>query len=434
MKRKVTLLIALAFCTSCAVAGCGSVSNETSEPKEVSVSVTETNAEENETQNSEEVTAEETTAEEEEPAFSFTAKDEIKNADITSGYVQIFNDIFRNGGYITVADFSSQYGDSWDCSNLSRIDQGSWDTISVVHKETGLKMTLFTYQIPEGEVILKFIPQGDTWNYSWMPGGLSSLGFREELEGFSENNIKEFHKMMLTGIKHKNKEISLGEYKKEDNRIVNNAKTTIYIPPHSYEVEEYMNDLIDFMNKEDYTYHPLVNAALMHAQFESIHPFDDGNGRVGRILIPLYLFKTGVISSPVFYISEAIEKDKTQYYRNLTNSRISDMNLWINYFLQKCVGQAKKHIQYFQNLEEMYKSVTKIVKENIASQKSIDLINSLFKYPQLTATKLAEELNISKTQAIRYLRSLEELGVLYTDDRQRNTSFYFGEYLRLLTS
>jgi len=255
-----------------------------------------------------------------------------------------------------------------------------------------------------------------------------------KLEGFSENNIKEFHKMMLTGIKHKNKEISLGEYKKEDNRIVNNAKTTIYIPPHSYEVEEYMNDLIDFMNKEDYTYHPLVNAALMHAQFESIHPFDDGNGRVGRILIPLYLFKTGVISSPVFYISEAIEKDKTQYYRNLTNSRISDMNLWINYFLQKCVGQAKKHIQYFQNLEEMYKSVTKIVKENIASQKSIDLINSLFKYPQLTATKLAEELNISKTQAIRYLRSLEELGVLYTDDRQRNTSFYFGEYLRLLTS
>ena len=192
MKRKVTLLIALAFCTSCAVAGCGSVSNETSEPKEVSVSVTETNSEENETQNSEEVTAEETTAEEEEPAFSFTAKNEIKNADITSGYVQIFNDIFRNGGYITVADFSSQYGDSWDCSNLSRIDQGRWYTISVVHKETGLKMTLFTYQIPEGEVILKFIPQGDTWNYSWMPGGLSSLGFREELEGFSEKGLEAF--------------------------------------------------------------------------------------------------------------------------------------------------------------------------------------------------------------------------------------------------
>lgn len=252
------------------------------------------------------------------------------------------------------------------------------------------------------------------------------------LEGFTPQNIKELHKTMLTDIKHKNKEASLGEYKKKDNKIVNNSKTVVYYPPHAEEVEEYMNDLIAFMNSSNYVYHPLINAALIHAQFESIHPFDDGNGRVGRMLIPLYLYKTGVIGGPIFYISEAIEKDKIQYYRNLTNSRSGDMNLWINYFLQKCVDQAKKHITYYQNLEKIHTKVTKVIKDGLNTQRSIDLINALFRYPQLTVNKLSEELRISRTQASRYLQELESLGILYSDDKQRNKSYYFDQYIRLL--
>ena len=250
--------------------------------------------------------------------------------------------------------------------------------------------------------------------------------------GFTNENIKELHKTMLTGIRHKNKNINLGEYKTEDNRIVSETKTVIYYPPHSYEVQEYMDDLIAFMNSDDYVYHPLVNAALLHAQFESIHPFDDGNGRIGRILIPLYLYKTNVIGAPMFYVSEAIEKDKIQYYRNLTNSRSLDMNMWINYFLQKCIDQAMKHIKYFQDLETIHKEVSKLVKENIRSSKNIELIDTLFNFPQLTVTKMAEEMNVSKGQAIRYLKMLENLGILYADQKKRNTSYYFEAYLKLL--
>ena len=250
--------------------------------------------------------------------------------------------------------------------------------------------------------------------------------------GFTNENIKDLHVTMLTGIRHKNKNITLGEYKSGDNRIVSETKTVIYYPPHSYEVSDYMNDLIAFMNSTDYVYHPLVNAALLHAQFESIHPFDDGNGRVGRILIPLYLYKTEVISAPMFYVSEAIEKDKIQYYRNLTNSRTSDMNLWINYFLQKCIDQAKKHIKYFQDLEAIHKKVSTLIKENIPSQKNMELIDTLFNYPQLTAKKLSEEMKVSTTQALRYLKALEGLGILYPDQKIRNTSYYFEAYLKLL--
>lgn len=251
--------------------------------------------------------------------------------------------------------------------------------------------------------------------------------------GFTDQNIKDLHKTMLTGIKHRNKNSILGEYKSEDNKIVSETKTVIYYPPHYYEVQGYMDDLITFMNSAEYVYHPLVNAALLHSQFESIHPFDDGNGRIGRMLIPLYLFKTKVINTPMFYISEAIEKDKIQYYRNLTNSRTSDMNLWINYFLRKCIDQSNKHIKYFQDLEVIHHNVSELIKNNVPSQKNMELIDALFAYPQLTAKKLSDVLTVSRAQAIRYLRTLESLGILYPDEKIRNTSYYFEAYLRLLT-
>ena len=108
------------------------------------------------------------------------------------------------------------------------------------------------------------------------------------------------------------------------------------------------------------------------------------------------------------------------------------MNMWINYFLQKCIDQAMKHIKYFQDLETIHKEVSKLVKENIRSSKNIELIDTLFNFPQLTVTKMAEEMNVSKGQAIRYLKMLENLGILYADQKKRNTSYYFEAYLKLL--
>ena len=119
-----------------------------------------------------------------------------------------------------------------------------------------------------------------------------------EYDGFTDEIIKMIHKTLLTNVRKKNAGVSLGEYKKENNFIVNSVGTKVFIPPEFTETEEYMKDLIDFMNDTDYKdLHPLIRAAVMHAQFESIHPFGDGNGRVGRMLITLFLYLISFIMS-----------------------------------------------------------------------------------------------------------------------------------------
>ena len=96
-----------------------------------------------------------------------------------------------------------------------------------------------------------------------------------------------------------------------------------------------MDELIEFMNDFEDGIHPLIKAAIIHSQFESIHPYSDGNGRVGRLLVSLYLYKAKVINFPFFYISEAISVDKGIYYNMLTNSREDNYNEWVKYFLKK---------------------------------------------------------------------------------------------------
>ena len=138
-------------------------------------------------------------------------------------------------------------------------------------------------------------------------------------ENFSHRFIQELHRIMLDGIVPKRKENTLGRYKTENNKIVNSYGTTVFIPPDYTETKKYMDELIDFMNNNNDEINPLIKAAIIHSQFESIHPFDDGNGRVGRLLISLYLYKAKVINVPFFYISEAISQDKSVYYSKWRN-------------------------------------------------------------------------------------------------------------------
>lgn len=105
-------------------------------------------------------------------------------------------------------------------------------------------------------------------------------------------------------------EKTLGKYKLRDNQIKSSTGTVVYNPPAASETKKYMDELISFMNNSEDGVNPLIKAAMIHSQFESIHPFSDGNGRIGRVLISLYLYKAKVINFPFFYISEAINMDK----------------------------------------------------------------------------------------------------------------------------
>lgn len=152
---------------------------------------------------------------------------------------------------------------------------------------------------------------------------------------FTHSFMQKLHELIMTDIIEESKKDTLGRYKKKDNFIVNSVGTVIFTPPSYKLTKKYMEELISFMNESSDGINPLIKAAIIHSQFESIHPFEDGNGRVGRLLVSLYLFKSKVIKFPFFYISEAISQDKVIYYRKLTDSRISSYTEWIRFFFKK---------------------------------------------------------------------------------------------------
>lgn len=253
-----------------------------------------------------------------------------------------------------------------------------------------------------------------------------------QIEGFTNENIQEIHKLLFSETKNIKAGITIGEYKKVNNYI-GRDNIRIYEPPKVEETLEYMNDLISFMNDSSIDLHPLIKCAIIHAQFESIHPFEDGNGRIGRLLIPIYICQSGLLRAPLFYISESIEKDKYLYYNLLTETRTGDYNAWIKYFLQKCTVQAKKHIELMQNIDNLYKKTTENIARITNSVLTPKLVNSIFTNPIITSKKMSENLNVSITQSNRYLKSLEEAKILYKNDRKRSISYYFGELLNLIS-
>lgn len=248
---------------------------------------------------------------------------------------------------------------------------------------------------------------------------------------FSHSFIKALHKEIMTDIVPPAKEKGLGRYKEKDNKIVNSAGTVIFTPPSHTETKKYMDELIAFMNDQNDGIQPLIKAAIIHSQFESIHPFDDGNGRLGRLLISLYLYKSRIINFPFFYMSEAISQDKRVYYNKLTESRSSSYDEWIKFFLKKCTVQAQNLIRYIDSLNELYEK-TKRALQGIINSPKYDLITEcLFTHPVLTSTYLADRLDVTVSQAKRYLDTLESHHVLQGNDKKRNKVYYFIDLLEL---
>ena len=248
---------------------------------------------------------------------------------------------------------------------------------------------------------------------------------------FTHSFKKQIHAYMMTGIIASGLEKTVGKYKLKDNQIKSSTGAVVYTPPTASETKKYMDELITFMNNTNDGLNPLIKAAMIHSQFESIHPFSDGNGRIGRVLVSLYLYKAKVINFPFFYISEAINMDKAVYYRMLTDSRTNSLDEWIKYFLHKVSVQTVKHIGYIDALNALYTKTKNTVKECINSPKFDEIIECLFTHPVLNANALEDQLAVSHGQAVRYLNVLEEKRVLLSDDRKRGKTFFFAELLDL---
>ncbi len=215
--------------------------------------------------------------------------------------------------------------------------------------------------------------------------------------------------------------------------LQNNTGEIVYRPPQEPRlIAELMQDLEQFINTPSSALDPLIKMAIMHHQFETIHPFYDGNGRTGRMMNVLYLVQEGLLDIPVLYLSGYINKHKSEYYQLLQSVR-DDKNWqpWIIYMLEAVETTAKQTIQKIVAMREMMMQY----KHQIRSEHkfySQDLINHLFKHPYTKITLLADDIKVTRLTATKYLDSLVKDGLLTREKKGRNSYYINPELINIL--
>lgn len=250
---------------------------------------------------------------------------------------------------------------------------------------------------------------------------------------FSNEFFFELHSSLMEG--NVRKPLLIGQYRTKQNYIGRNdaSHAITFIPPAPDNIYGLMDDLVSYMNAPQDHFRPLVRTAIIHAQFETIHPFMDGNGRVGRMLIPMYLYSQKQIELPCFFISEALERDKIRYYSLLNDIRFkSDWNSWIRFFLATVAKQCGKYVQIITAINDLYENHMHAVRNRIRSPQIVDLMNVLYRHPILTAKQIESETEISASSVMRYLSALTEARILYSDNKKRNRTYYYYDLLDIL--
>lgn len=241
----------------------------------------------------------------------------------------------------------------------------------------------------------------------------SSLRIAEEYikEGrsLSLSLVKELHKILMTNA-HWDAHSQPGEFRREQvfigqkGRGIENAS---YVPPEHFLIPEYLENWEQYIVSNQNN--KLIKAAIIHAQFEIIHPFVDGNGRIGRMLIPLYLYIAGVLQRPMFYISEYFEKHRDEYYGNLAGiSKNGNWQGWIEFFLTAIEIQAKNNIVKVKEISSLYDRMKEDFKEATHSQYYMAALDCFFKRPIINAHLFAEKTQINHPNTARsVLQKLE---------------------------
>lgn len=253
------------------------------------------------------------------------------------------------------------------------------------------------------------------------------------INSFTNEFFLELHTILMSGNVRKPELV--GSYRKEQNYVGKNDEShaITFIPPEQAKVKHLMNNLINYINNPKDNLRPLERTAIIHAQFETIHPFMDGNGRVGRMLIPMYLYSKRQISLPCFFISEALEKDKMQYYTLLNETRSNGAwSQWIRFFLKTVDQQCRKYIDIITSINDLYEKDLKIACDTAKSAHMVDIMNLLYKYPIVNAKRITEKTGIPATSVQRYLSILTDEKILYSDNKKRNRTYYYPELLSII--
>jgi Fic family protein len=260
----------------------------------------------------------------------------------------------------------------------------------------------------------------------------------EELKNLPLCNrlLKMTHSKLLQGVRGQEK--NPGEFRKSQNWIGakssapshNPIKNAAYVPPNISDMEQALSDFEKFINEDD-SYDPLIQIGLIHYQFETIHPFLDGNGRIGRLLIPLFLIQKGLLKEPILYISYFLKKNRIEYYDRMTEIRNKgNYEQWVKFFLKALYDTAGDSLETAEKLISLYEENSiKIDKKDV----TLELFNYIQENPTIEISKAAQDLKKSYPTIKKATDKLIDLHILKElSNNKRNKIFCYTDYVDLL--
>lgn len=228
--------------------------------------------------------------------------------------------------------------------------------------------------------------------------------------------VRELHRTLMSSVRGQDK--TPGEFRLDQNWIGKmgcSIDEATFVPPNPVQLPDHLRAWETYLDSDDVDF--LIQTAVVHAQFELLHPFKDGNGRIGRILIPLFLYQKKVLSQPMFYLSEYLENHRDEYYLRLKGiSAENDWNNWIAYFLRATATQAAQNAQRVAAIQALYEEMKLAIHDTTHSQYTVHLLDAIFSKPIFRTSELAQRLTdehgIHEKTAPALLRQLRDAGIL----------------------
>lgn len=266
----------------------------------------------------------------------------------------------------------------------------------------------------------------------------TNYGIERINDGFPVCNrlFREIHKILLNGVRGEKK--TPGEFRISQNWIGGTMPSNAaYVPPLVEDLADCLKDLELFINNEEIDTPDLIKIAMIHYQFESIHPFLDGNGRIGRLLIPLYLQSKKYLDNPCLYISFFFEKNRDLYYQKLNDVRVkNDIIGWIKFFLEGIIETAKIAKLKFKKVVELTKKIdSQIIELNVKYDNAKKIMDYFYNEPYSSRKKISEALEMPESTVNGVITGLKNANIIKeTTGYSRNQVFVFAEYVNIFLS